>query len=316
MQVYPLSVNSDLLDEVSGEEAQVLAIGDFDGIHLGHQEVLKRAVQSAEKLGLPASVMTFDPHPRVVLGQDQYRDSITPLPEKLREFEAIGMKRAYIVRFDQEFAALSPEVFVERILLGLNVQTVVIGFDFTFGHKGKGNADSLSMLAKGRFAVEVVRPYHIDGEKVSSTQIRESLLNGGIEHANRLLGRIFSIQGTVVTGEGRGRTIGIPTANLEPIDAYVIPGRGVYAIEALVRGAWHRGVMNIGWKPTFAEEGGQTTLEAHLFDFHEQIYGETVTVRFVGFIRQERKFASVTELVEQIRSDMEQAKEMFDKHLL
>jgi riboflavin kinase / FMN adenylyltransferase len=317
MQVYSLSADTDLTglrDLMAGP--QVLAIGDFDGIHMGHKEVLLRALRTAEQLGLPASVMTFHPHPREVLGLSQYKESITPLNAKLQELEALGMKLTYVVRFDLEFAFISPEDFVERILCSLNVQTVVVGFDFRFGHKGMGNADTLSSLAKGRFAVEVVRPYHMGGEKVSSTLIRESLLNGQVEKAGRLLGRAFSIQGKVVTGEGRGRTIGIPTANVDASEAYVIPGRGVYAVEVLVKGEWHRGVMNIGWKPTFTEDSGQTTLEAHLFDFHDQIYGEMVQVRFIGFIRHERKFGSVQELVEQIRNDMKQAEEIFHTSLL
>lgn len=245
----------------------------------------------------------------------QYKESITPLPAKLEEFQSLGLERAYVVRFDHEFAALSPEDFVERILIPLHVQTVVIGFDFSFGHRGLGNADTLSVLAKGRFVVEVVRPYHMDGEKVSSTLIRESLLNGQVDKAAQLLGRPYSISGTVVTGEGRGRTIGIPTANVETTEPYIIPGRGVYAVAVQVKDQWHKGVMNIGWKPTFAEQGGQTTLEAHLFDFQDQIYGETVRIRFIGFIRHERKFGSAGELVDQIRQDMRQAKEILSESL-
>lgn len=317
MNVHPIAADTDLArlpEQNTGP--QVLAIGDFDGIHLGHREVLMRALATAGKLGLPASVMTFHPHPREVLGLSQYKESITPLPAKLRELEALGMKAAYVVRFDREFAAMPPEDFVERILLALKVQTVVVGFDFTFGHKGKGNADTLSALAKGRFAVEVVRPYHMGGEKVSSTLIRESLLNGQVEKAGRLLGRPFMLQGKVVAGEGRGRTIGIPTANVEPSHAYVIPGRGVYAVEVRIRGKWHRGVMNIGWKPTFAGDEGRTTLEAHVFDFQDQIYGEEVDIRFIGFIRHERKFGGAGELVEQIGRDIEQAKEILNSSLL
>lgn len=311
MKVYHISSQTDLSElQEQHVSPQVVAIGDFDGIHLGHREVLGRALRAAEKLGLPASVITFHPHPREVLGLPQYRESITPLAEKLKIFESLGMQRAYIIQFDMEFAKLSPEHFVERILAGLNLKTVVIGFDFTFGHKGSGNPDTLSTLAHGSFTVEVVRPYHMSGEKVSSTLIRESLLNGQVEKAGRLLGRPYNIRGIVVTGEGRGRTIGIPTANVEPSEAYVIPGRGVYAVQVEVAGEWFPGVMNIGWKPTFAAQEGQVTLEAHLFQFNRNIYGEEVTVRFEGFIRHERKFASADELVRQIQADMGRAQEI------
>lgn len=317
MQVYHLAVDDHCRTPAESKtRPQVLAIGHFDGVHAGHQEVLRRAVVTARSLGLVPSVMTFHPHPRQVLGHSQYKDSLTPLEDKLELFAALGLEQAYLIRFDAEFARLSPQFFVESILIPQNIQTLVVGFDFTFGYKGAGNADTLSNLASGRFVVEVVRPFHSSGEKVSSTLIRECIQNGQVEKAAQLLDRPYSISGRVVTGEGRGRTIGIPTANVEPSGAYMIPGRGVYAVMVQVSEEWFQGIMNIGWKPTFAAEAGQDTLEAHLFDFDGSIYGEEVTVRFIGFIRRERKFSSAEELVAQIRLDMDQAKEILTRHLL
>jgi riboflavin kinase / FMN adenylyltransferase len=311
MQVYHLTAETDYSPpRESASQPQVLAVGDFDGVHAGHQEVLRRAVETARKLGLVPSVMTFHPHPREILGHARYKDSLTPLKDKLDLFASLGLEQVYLIRFDERFAQLSPEYFVEEILVPENIQTLVVGFDFTFGHKGAGNADTLGGLAAGRFAVEVVRPFHMFGEKVSSTLIRECLLNGQAEKVGQLLGRPYAIAGTVVTGEGRGRTIGIPTANVEPSDAYVIPGRGVYAVKLQVGGEWFKGVMNIGWKPTFAKVEGQDTLEAHLFDFDRSIYGEAVSVRFISFIRHERKFGSADELISQIHTDMQKAKEI------
>jgi riboflavin kinase / FMN adenylyltransferase len=289
---------------------QVMAIGDFDGVHAGHCKVLLTAVEKAKSHDLTPAVMTFHPHPREVLGHPQYRDSLTPIEDKLRLFEALGLKRVYLVGFNESFAQLPPEQFVEDILVSGKLASVVVGFDFTFGHKGAGSPQRLKELAKGRFGVEVVSPYHLNGEKVSSTLIRECLANGQVEKAARLLERPYSITGKVVTGEGRGSTIGIPTANVETTEGYVIPGRGVYAVRFLHDGQWHRGVMNIGWKPTFAKKEGAISLETHLFDFDKKIYGDEVSIRFIGFIRHERKFGSAEELVAQIGKDIISAKEM------
>lgn len=311
MKVFHLTTENEYRPTLEAvQQPQVMAVGDFDGVHSGHREVLKRAVETAARLGIVASVLTFHPHPREVLGLNQYKESLTPLEDKLALFASLGLHQVYLVRFDEQFSRLSPEHFVEQIIVPAQVETLVVGFDFTFGHRGAGNADSLGHLAAGRFAVEVVRPFHRFGEKVSSTLIRECLLNGQVEKASQLLERPYSITGKIVNGEGRGRTIGVPTANVEPMGRYVIPGRGVYAIWADVEGERFGGVMNIGWKPTFAASQGKDTLEAHLFDFDRTIYGSDITISFAGFIRQERKFGSVEELVAQIRSDMTAAKEL------
>lgn len=309
MQVIHISYPNDL-QNLGVPGGQVLAIGGFDGIHLGHREVLRRAFETGKRLKLPVSVMTFHPHPREVLGQEQYVHVLTPLTEKMERLSQTGVDRTYVVRFNREFAAISPGAFVEDVLMKLSVHTVVVGFDFTFGRGGAGTADTLCAFGKGTFTVEVVRPYHLHSEKVSSSLIRDYVQTGEVKKASLLLGRAYSIRGTVVTGEGRGRTIGVPTANIETSEPYVIPGRGVYAVRFKVNGETVKGVMNIGLKPTFAEDGLKQTLEVHLFDFQRMIYGETVEVDFVGFIRGERKFASVDELVAQIRMDMAEAKEL------
>lgn len=311
MEIFRVQAQADHIAEaIRNGPPQALAIGDFDGVHAGHRKVLLAAVEEAERCKLVPAVMTFHPHPREVLGHPQYRDSLTPLKDKLQLFASLGLKRVYLVEFNEDFAQLPPEQFVEGILVSQTIKTVVVGFDFTFGHRGSGNPEHLRALAAGRFGVEVVPPFHLNGEKVSSTLIRESLLNGQVEKATRLLERPYSISGKVVRGEGRGSTIGIPTANVETTEAYVIPGRGVYAVEFLYDGHWHKGVMNIGWKPTFAMTEGAVTLETHLFDFHRSIYGAEVSIRFIGFIRHERKFGSAEELVAQIAGDMRLAKEM------
>ncbi|GAA4871900.1 bifunctional riboflavin kinase/FAD synthetase [Paenibacillus vulneris] len=301
---YPIVEGKDSIATVP----QVLAIGEFDGIHLGHQEVIKRALQTAKNMHIPASIMTFHPHPKEVLGQHKYTQLLTPANEKERILAGMGLDNSYLVAFDSEFMKVTPEQFVENMLIPMNVNTVIVGFDFTFGFRGAGTPDTLCELAAGRFAVEVIRPFLLNGSKVSSTLVREYLQSGQLEEANLLLGRPYTITGTVVTGDGRGRTIGFPTANIEMSESFVIPTLGVYAAKVIVDGEIHHAVMNVGKKPTFVEHLDKPTLEAHLFDFSRSIYGSSVTVEFISFLRPERKFGSVDELITQIRSDADRAR--------
>lgn len=287
---------------------QVLAIGDFDGVHLGHQEVIQRAVQRGVELHMPAAIMTFHPHPRQMLGLDTYTKILTPLAAKQSLLRQLHVNTTYIVNFSETFMRLTPEQFVENILIPLRVNSVFVGFDFTFGHKGAGTPDTLCELAKGRFTVEIVRQFSLHGSKVSSTLVREQLLRGDVREATALLGRPYRLRGTVVHGEARGRTIGFPTANIQVSDPYVIPANGVYAVEARVGSKVYGGVMNIGVKPTFEADLAEPTLEVHLFDFAQEIYGEEVEVSLLAYIRQERKFSSVQELISQIASDADQAR--------
>jgi len=301
---YPIVEGKDSIATVP----QVLAIGEFDGIHLGHQEVIKRALQTAKNMHIPASIMTFHPHPKEVLGQHKYTQLLTPANEKERILAGMGLDNSYLVAFDSDFMKVTPEQFVENMLIPMNVNTVIVGFDFTFGFRGAGTPDTLCELAAGRFAVEVIRPFLLNGSKVSSTLVREYLQSGQLEEANLLLGRPYTITGTVVTGDGRGRTIGFPTANIEMSESFVIPTLGVYAAKVIVDGEVHHAVMNVGKKPTFVEHLDKPTLEAHLFDFSRSIYGSSVTVEFISFLRPERKFGSVDELITQIRSDADRAR--------
>jgi riboflavin kinase/FMN adenylyltransferase len=301
---YPLPVRP------SGA-GQVVAIGDFDGVHIGHAEVIRRAVETARRLNMPSAVMTFHPHPREVLGQDAYTSCLTPLPAKIDRFAELGVERTYVFKFDRAFSQVTPDGFVSDVLLKLGVDTIVVGFDFTFGRGGAGTPDTLCGLAAGRFAVEVVRPVYLDGEKVSSTLVRRQLEAGEMDRVSRLLGRRYQLTGQVVPGDARGRRIGFPTANIAPDAPYVVPADGVYAVAVEWSGRTYPGVMNIGTRPTFDGNPERRTLEAHLFDFGQTIYGDTVKVEFVSRIRRERKFVSVDELVAQIRQDVETAKRIF-----
>jgi len=287
-----------------------LAIGYFDGVHRGHQHVINHAVEGARTDGIEAAVMTFHPHPKEVLGKgEQYATCLTPLEEKLDRFRELGVDTVYVVRFDSDFAAILPEQFVTDVLRPLRVQRVVVGFDFTFGARGAGNAAILSDVAGPEIIVNVIEPLTMNGEKVSSSYVRASLAEGRPEVAESLLGKPYAVQGTVVRGDGRGRTIGFPTANLELAAAYVTPRLGVYAITVeLSNGSRHLGILNIGMKPTFHEALPAPVMEAHLLGYEGDLYGQVLRVEFVAFLRAEKKFTSVQELIDQIQTDAGQAK--------
>ncbi|MFC5648976.1 bifunctional riboflavin kinase/FAD synthetase [Paenibacillus solisilvae] len=288
---------------------KTLAIGHFDGVHRGHQNVIRRSMEAAKAEGLQAAVMTFHPHPKEVLGQgQQYVTCLTPLDDKIKRFLRLGVDVVYVIKFDLSFSAVTPAEFVEDVLRPLQVKKAIVGFDFTFGVRGSGHAETLVSLGQPDIGVEIVEPLMQDGDKVSSTLIRESLLEGSPETARQLLGESYEVRGIVVHGEGRGSKIGFPTANIEPEAAYVMPRQGVYAIMADVEGKLIHGVLNMGVKPTFHEHLPKPVLEAHLFDFNGDLYGKSIMIRFISFLRTEKKFGSIDELVKQIHSDAEQAR--------
>ncbi|MGG1642753.1 bifunctional riboflavin kinase/FAD synthetase [Paenibacillus sp. NRS-1782] len=303
---YPLS--DELLHQWG--RSQVTAIGQFDGLHLGHASVIRKAVELAREQEVPVSVMTFHPHPKEVMKKGDYEGYLTPLVDKQDILADMGVDVLYILRFDEDFSKVSPEAFITDILLPLQIQTAVVGFDFRFGYRGVGHEHTLRELGGERMSVHTVPPFELDGEKVSSSSIRRALQTGDLTHASRWLGRSYHIRGTVVDGEKRGRTIGFPTANLKLDDTYVIPVNGVYAVRALVGECWRSGVMNVGVKPTFHEGVLNPSFEVHLFDFDQQIYGEPVLVELHHYIRPERKFSSVDELITQIGNDAQTAKKL------
>ena len=299
-----------------------LAIGFFDGVHLGHQEVIRQAVALAKQQGLVPAVMTFDPHPRVVLGQgSQYTTVLTPVEDKLELFAELGVEAAYVIHFDRPFSELTAERFVNSLIKPIGVRTAVVGFDFKFGYRGEGNAESLRELGGEGIQVKVVSPVFSEGVKVSSTRIRDKLAAGDPHAASQLIGRPYEVQGVVVHGDARGRLLGFPTANVKPEQPYVIPKSGVYAIEVRVlpkagsadSGTHRHGVLNVGVRPTFDVPGGQLKLEAHLFDFTGDLYGREIALIFHSFIRPERKFESIDELVAQITNDAEQSRALLSE---
>nr|WP_256521702.1 bifunctional riboflavin kinase/FAD synthetase [Halobacillus sp. A5] len=279
-----------------------LAVGFFDGVHKGHQQVILTAQRKASELGVQSAVMTFDPHPSVVLNRSVEKAKyITPLKEKEQIIENLGIDTLFVVHFDRQLASLPPEDFVESYFISLNVRHVAAGFDFTFGFKGKGTMHLLPEYAQGRFTTSTIEQVSDEGEKISSTRIRRLLDEGNVSAAGQLLSRPLTITGEVVTGDRRGHTIGYPTANISLNHEYYLPKNGVYAVTVNVGNELYKGMANLGYKPTF--NGNKRTLEIHIFDFHRDIYGNVVRVHFRQFIRSENKFNGVDELVRQLNDD-------------
>lgn len=312
LEIISLQYPLEGLSAIPQGKPLTIAIGHFDGVHRGHQDVIRRAVQEAGSAGHLSAVMTFDPHPKEVLGQgDRYYQCLTPLIDKTELFAELGVDLMFVVQFNSAFASVTPERFVDEVLRKIGAKQAVVGFDFTFGNRGAGNAETLKQLGAPDIHVHIVEPLYEDGSKVSSTWVREALENGQIDVAANLLGRPYELTGTVVHGDGRGRTIGFPTANIGFDHPYVSPRLGVYAIVAWIGGKPYPGVLNHGMKPTFNKDGVKPVMEAHLFDFNRDIYGEKIRIEFRSFIRPEQKFGSVDELVKQIGRDSEQAREQF-----
>ncbi|MCB2190416.1 MAG: bifunctional riboflavin kinase/FAD synthetase [Deltaproteobacteria bacterium] len=291
----------------------VITIGNFDGVHLGHQALFAKAVERAEALQGTALAMTFEPHPIRVLRPAVNLPLITPLEQKLQLMAEYGLDMTLCLRFDQHFAGLSADAFVDKLLVGrLEAAEVVVGYDFAFGHKGLGDLDLLrSKGEKWGFQVHVVGPVIIDGRPVSSTRVRQEVADGNMEAARHLLGRHYQVAGRVVAGHGRGgRLLGFPTANLRVSDE-LLPGPGVYAVLVeLADGRFLKGANNIGNNPTF--DDGALSVETHLLDFDGDLYGQDIRLHFVERLRGEKRFESPEELKSQIGKDIARAIEVLD----
>lgn len=291
--------------------ASVVTIGNFDGVHLGHQVLLRRTVDAATDRGLRAVAVTFDPHPAAVLRPGSEPPSLASLEERIERIQDAGTDLVLVLPFTDELAALTPEAFVERVLVTrLQAARVVVGANFRFGHKAAG--DVVVLVETGEqhgFDVEAVAVRELDGDPISSSAIRSALAAGDVGWATRALGRPYRLRGEVVRGEGRGRRIGIPTANLAVAASQTVPANGVYAGHAEVAGTTWRCVTNVGVRPTF-DGGGAVTVEPHLLDVEGDLdlYGRDLTVSFEHRIRGERRFDSVDELVAQIRADVGSAR--------
>ncbi|WP_035052982.1 riboflavin biosynthesis protein RibF [Carnobacterium pleistocenium] len=297
------------------EDKVVLALGFFDGVHRGHREVIGRAKSIADKNNFKLAVMTFNQHPSIVfkkLNPDQHK-YLSTVSRKEQLMEKIGVDYLYEVDFTSAFAGLNPQDFVDQYIVGLHAQTVVAGFDYTFGKKEVASMAHLPTYANNRFEVVVIEEQKLQEEKISSSRIRLALEIGDMAVANNLLGYAYATPGRVVHGDARGRLLGFPTANIEIENFVKLPRKGVYVVEILVGGIAYSGMASIGHNVTF-EPNRPLTVEVYILDFSDDIYGEEVTVFWYDYLRDEEKYDSIDALVAQLKQDELDTAAFFEKN--
>ncbi|HHV64412.1 MAG TPA: bifunctional riboflavin kinase/FAD synthetase [Peptococcaceae bacterium] len=288
-------------------EPTVIALGNFDGVHLGHQKLLKFGLDQAKKLNVGLSVLLFNPHPLKIIHPERKLHLLTGTKERLRIFEELGINKVYFLTFTPELANTSPRDFVREVLLKLGVLHVVVGFNYSFGYKGQGTPNDLEVFGKEYgFGVTIVQAQKLEDKVISSTEIRKYLINGEIDLAKKMMGRSPTLSGIVVHGDGRGRKLGFPTANLKVEDDLLIPKNGVYAVSSVIDGKKYGGMMNIGVRPTFLADS-EKTIEIYFFGWQDNLYGRELTVSLEARLRPERKFGSQEEIIAQLKKDQEQA---------
>lgn len=286
-----------------------LTIGTFDGVHRGHQEIVRNLVSQAHADGSQAVVLTFYPHPAVVIGKRQNPSYLTTPEERANLLGDLGVDVVITFPFTPPVSKISAQEFITMLRHHLGMQHLLVGPDFALGHNRIGNIHYLSEIGKSLgFTVSTIIPFELEGQIVSSSRIRAALRDGDLALVNNLLGRPYFVKGQVVPGDGRGHTIGIPTANLSLWIERALPKSGVYVTQGLINGDSYGAVTNIGTRPTFASDHERLQVEAHLLDFDEQIYGLEVRLDFISHLRDERKFSGIDALVNQIQQDIIQAK--------
>ncbi|MDC3416356.1 riboflavin biosynthesis protein RibF [Aquibacillus salsiterrae] len=304
---YPHQLKHDHIQET------VAAIGFFDGIHRGHQKVIMTAKETAKQTGRLCAVISFHPHPSVVLREDvSHVNYLTPIKEKEEILEAMGVDLFYIIRFNEQLSKLAPQSFIDHFIIGLHIKHLVAGFDFTYGHKGLGTMDQLANHPK--LATTIVEKVEVEGEKISSTLIRELLVEGHIEKASQLLGRPLQVRGIVEQGEQIGRELGYKTANLKLASDYFLPKLGVYAVTIYLDGRVLCGMANLGYTPTVQIDNIEPKLEVHILDYNKPIYGQELVIEWNRFIRSEAKFNSMEDLTNQIKLDESKVRSYFAKN--
>jgi riboflavin kinase / FMN adenylyltransferase len=288
-----------------------LTLGVFDGLHLGHQKIMQTVVERADATNTTPTVITFDPHPRSVLSPENAPPLLQTLDQRLSALEFYGIKQTIVIRFDQEFASIDAEFFLRQTVHErLQAKEVYLGEGFAFGKQRSGNFDLLSKIAHEiGFIAEEVPEIKLRGNRISSSKIRKLLSNGEVNLARRMLGRPYGVEGQIVRGFQRGRTIGFPTANLKPKNR-VVPKYGVYATATLIDDVWRKSITNVGVRPTFENEI-EPSVETFIFDFDGDLYGDSLRLRFLHRIRDERKFNGIDELKTQIKKDCDVALDYF-----
>lgn len=290
--------------DITNAKDSVLVLGYFDGLHRGHKALFDKAKEIAKRDNLALTVLTFNESPRLALSRftSDLLLSLTSPEKRYEKFAEYGVDYLYLIDFTSTFSKLSAKNFLENYIKQLRAKTIVVGFDYKFGHDRK---DAIDLAQQFNGDVVVVPEVQDNGEKISSTRIRQLIFDGNIKEVNRLLGYNFSTRGIVVHGDARGRTIGFPTANLAPIDNVFLPGDGVYVSDVIVNGKSYRAMTSVGKNVTFG--GTELRLEANIFDFKDEIYSETVEIIWLDKIRDMVKFAGTGALIEQLKSDKEVA---------
>jgi riboflavin kinase/FMN adenylyltransferase len=294
--------------------ACAMTIGSFDGVHLGHQALIQKMVNAARENSIPSAVLTFYPHPSVVLHGRRPSFYITSPEEKAARLGDLGVDYVITQRFDRSFSQMRAKEFLQWVTDRLRVQMLWVGENFAFGYKREGNIEFLRKMSKiSGFVLHIVPPVSVDGEMISSTRVREALRSGDVDRVARYLGQPFMLHGVVVQGSGRGEGLGVPTANLKIWDEKAYPGTGVYACFSKVNGKTYKAVVNIGVRPTFNEDLDAPQVEAHLLDFNGNLYDKDVELNFIQRLRKERRFNGPEALLAQIRQDIERAKKILNE---
>lgn len=300
------------LDEIDSKYDYSILIGNFDGVHKGHQSIIKTVLEDAKKNSLELLLITFVPHPKVILLSENTHTLINSYEERADLISSFGVKHLWEIDFTRDFSSLSPQEFLENyLLLSGKTKKIFMGYDFSFGKDKKGNYDFVVENCKDKgIEVHKLSEFKSDCGQVSSSEIRKLLQEGNVEKANDFLGRVFYLQGIIKKGEGRGRKIGFPTANLEIDSQRVVPRNGVYFSQSIIGDFRYNSLTNIGFNPTF--NGDKTIhIETHILDFDRDIYGDTFRLEFIKLIRPEKKFPNVNDLIEQINQDKELAINFF-----
>ena len=303
------------IKDLTKNKNTILTLGTFDGIHPGHLKIIDKLVDCSKEKGCRNVVITFHPHPRTVLSTGNNIKMLTTPEERKNLLEKHGVENFLTINFTKEFASLTGEQFIYDYLVnGIGLTEIVLGHDHHFGKGRSGNVELLKSIgAKENFSVTTVDAFYIDDEIVSSTKIRNALSDGEIKKANTLLGRNYSFSGTVVGGDKRGRELGFPTANIKlSSQEKLLPAIGIYAVKVLLKDEKHIGLLSIGKRPTFYNEGELVT-ETYIFNFNREIYGEVVTIELVERLRGEEKFNSAEELINQMNKDKENGLKIFNE---
>ncbi len=291
----------------------VLTLGVFDGLHLGHQKIMKTVAERGSAIDVVPTAITFDPHPRAVLHPENAPPLLQTLDQRLANFEVLGIKQAIVINFTREFAAQDAKIFLKEIIRDrLQAKEVYLGHGFAFGKNRGGNIELLKEMGeKLGFRADEVDEVRLHGRRISSSRIRLLLRDGKVNIVRRMLGRPYGVEGVIIRGDRRGHTLGFPTANLKPHNR-VIPKFGVYVTAILINGVWRKGITNVGVRPTFDKET-EPSIETYIFDFDGDLYGDVLRVRFLYRVRDEKKFAGIDELISQIQRDTRIARRYFDR---